>query len=246
MKRIIALAFLLLTGFYVAWPAWSGYQIHQAISGKNSALLESKIDFPRVRTSLKPVISAKISESVERLAGQAGPTGALILGQLKGDMLPKIVDSTLTGVVNSDNIMRIATEGGNVKESIEKIVREQIGKGGLPGGSDGGSGIKLPGGMGGGLGDLIGGLGLGTKAKPANPIRDVTNEPTSKPASAPAGDAKAPAKFSLANIKTFRLNGPLSYVVGVAKDPSAVEADVTAEMSFTGLDWKVTGIVPKL
>jgi hypothetical protein len=40
--------------------------------------------------------------------------------------------------------------------------------------------------------------------------------------------------------------GPLSLAVCVAKDPAANELDVTANMGFTGFDWKVTGLVRKM
>jgi Protein of unknown function (DUF2939) len=244
MKRLIALALLLLVGFYVAWPAWSGYQIHQAIHAGNNGLLEAKIDFPRVRTSLRPVISAKISEGLEKFQAQSGGLGA-VLGQLKGDIVPKLVDTTLANVVNSNTIMRVATEGGTVKDAIERIVREQVGKGGgLP--DMGALGDKVPGGLGGlagGLGGLMGGLG---KPKPNNPVRDVTPDDNSQPPAGKEQAAAKPAKFSLANIKGFRMHGPFSFGIGVAKDATAAEPDVTAELSFTGGDWKVTGLVPKL
>jgi Protein of unknown function (DUF2939) len=252
MKRLIALALLLLACFYVAWPAWSGYQIYQSIQARNSGLMDSKIDFPSVRKSLRPVITAKIGEGLEKFQAQAGAAGALI-SQLKGEMVPKLVDSTLATMVNSETVMRVATEGGSFKETLEKIMREQMGRSGLPagGGAGGGLGQGLPGGLGGvlsggagGLGDLLGKVG---RPKSSSPVRDITAEEASKPAApADVGAAKPPAKFSLANIKTFRLSSPLSYVVGVAKNPEAPEADVTAEISFTGGDWKVTGLVPKL
>jgi Protein of unknown function (DUF2939) len=253
MKRLIALAVLLVVGFYVGWPAWSGYQIHKAIGSKNTGLLDSKIDFPSVRESLRPVVAAKINDGLEKFKTQAGPAGAMILSQLKGDMVPKIVDTTLSSMVNADTVMRVATEGGSFKENLEKIMREQMGRSGLPtaGGAAGGvpglpSGLPggLPAGVGGAVGDLLGKIG-----RPKSPVRDVTNEEAAKPAAAEpaaAEGAKAAPKVSLANIKTFRMNGPFSFAVGVAKDAAATEADITAQMSFTGGDWKVTGLVPKL
>jgi hypothetical protein len=249
MKRLFALAALLLAGFYVAWPAWSGYQIHKSIQAKNTGLLDSKIDFPGVRTSLRPVIAAKITEGLEKFQAQAGPAGAMILSQLKGDMVPKIVETTLGSVVTAETVMRVATEGGSFKENLDKIMREQLGRSGLPaaGANASTSAPSLQAGLGGAMGDLLGKV---TRPKTNSPVRDITNEETTKPgptASAdPTATTKTPAAFSLANIKSFRFNGPLSYRVGVAKDPAASDADVTAEMSFTGGDWKITGLVPRL
>jgi hypothetical protein len=65
------------------------------------------------------------------------------------------------------------------------------------------------------------------------------------------GDASAgravdrPHRLTLANIKSYRITGPLSLAVGAARDPAAAEPDVTVELAFTGADWKVVGIVPR-
>jgi hypothetical protein len=257
MKRIVALALLLLVGFYIAWPAWSGYQLGSALATKNAGLLQSKIDFDRVRSSMRPTVTSKIEGEVEKFSAQAGPAGAMILGQIKGDLIPKIIETTLATVVTPETVIRIVSEGGSVKESIERIMREQMSKsGGLPG-LGGGGAAGGGGGSSGGLGGLAGALGgiggagggalgdlLGKAGKGRNPVRDVSDEPAKT--EAPAAEAKGSPKFSLANIKTFRLNGPLSYRVGVSKDAKATEADLTAEMSFTGGDWKITGLVPRL
>ena len=52
--------------------------------------------------------------------------------------------------------------------------------------------------------------------------------------------------YGLANLKRFAFAGPLGFDVGVAKDPTASEPDLTAGMNFTGLDWKLTRIVPRI
>lgn len=55
-----------------------------------------------------------------------------------------------------------------------------------------------------------------------------------------------PRKLGLANIKGFRLTGPLALAIDVARKSDAAEHDVTAEMAFTDGDWKVVGLVPRL
>ena len=62
MKRLIAVVVLLLLGFYVAWPGWSGYQIATAIKARDSATLERKILFADVRETLKPLAVQKVGE----------------------------------------------------------------------------------------------------------------------------------------------------------------------------------------
>lgn len=58
--------------------------------------------------------------------------------------------------------------------------------------------------------------------------------------------AKEPKRLGLANLKSYRITGPLALAVGVAREASATEPDVTAELEFIGGDWKVVGIVPRL
>ena len=73
MKRLIALLILVLIGFYVVWPGWSAYQIAAAIKARDSATLDRKIDFPSVRTTLRPVTEQKIGEIYDTFQAQSGP-----------------------------------------------------------------------------------------------------------------------------------------------------------------------------
>ena len=264
MKRLIALVILLLVGFYVAWPAWSAYQIAAAIKARDSATLDRKIDFTNVRSTLRPAAEQKIGEFYDKFQAQAGPTAALVVGQIKKDVIPKIAETALGTLVTASNLIRVVTEGGTLKQNAEKILQEQVGKIGLPGlnglGGAGGvqlpGGIKLPGGLGGALGGLAGGgsgasgglgdiagklglPGLGGASKPGSPVSEVATAP------APAAPA-APASYGLGNIKKFSFLGPLGFEIGVAKDAAATEPDVIAEMRFTGGDWRVTGVRPKI
>jgi hypothetical protein len=69
-------------------------------------------------------------------------------------------------------------------------------------------------------------------------------EPPPAPATT-SGPSEAPV-YGIENIKRFGLNGPLGIAVGIAKDPAASAADLTAEMSFVDGDWKLTGLVPRI
>jgi len=62
----------------------------------------------------------------------------------------------------------------------------------------------------------------------------------------PEGRDAPPRKFTRANIKSYRITGPLTLEVGIARDASAVEPDVVAELAFTGTGWMVVGLVPRL
>jgi hypothetical protein len=243
MKKLIALLFLAALGFYVAWPAWSGYRIYTALNSGDAALLESKVDFPSVRESMRPAVTAEVERQVEQQMKQAGGgVGALLGGDLKKQLVPKLVDGVLSTLVTPANIITLARQGGSMAEAAQKMVMEQMGKvGGLPslgGGSGSGGGIPNLG----GLGSLGGVLGLpgrsGSDAAP--PAR--APAPTAPTKSASQGGAR----FGLGNIKSFSLDGPAGYAVSVAKDAGAAKPDLTAGLAFRGLDWKLTRLVPHL
>lgn len=257
MKRLIALLVLLLLGFYVAWPGWTGYQIATALKAKDNATLERKIAFADVRESLKPIAVQKVGEVYDQqLKGQVGPAGAQIVSQIKSDVVPKIVDTALAQLVTAPNLIRVVNDGGTIKENAERILNEQIAKIGLPGlggipgvgggGTGGAGGLKLPGGiqLPGGLGEIAGkvgipGLGGGGAAKSEPPHGSAAGGP------APSG-ASAPASYGLSNIKRFSFLGPLAFEVGVAKDAAATAPDVVVEMRFVGGDWRVVAVKPRV
>ena len=261
MKRLIALAVLVLLLFYVAWPGWTGYQIATAIKAKDEATLDRKISFPDVRQSLKPAATQKVGEFYEQLKQQVGPLGATIANSIKSDVGATIADTALKTLVTPANLIRVVNEGGSLKQNAERILQEQISKtGGLPGigglggnparGAAGGGGMQLPGGvrLPGGLGEMAGQIGgkmgidtkqipgLGGGAKPEARPAPATGTP-------PAGEAPA---FGLSNIKRFGFLGPLAFEIGVAKDAKAAESDVLVEMRFVGGDWRVVGVKPKI
>jgi Protein of unknown function (DUF2939) len=233
VKRIAVLAVVLLLGFYVGWPAWSGYRIKEALQSKDAAMLASKIDFDRVRDSMRPTVTQKVSDGFDRYQGQLGATAGVILGQLKTDAVPRIVEASLKALLTPDTIIRLASEGGPLKENLEKILREQVGRGLPAGGAGPDSGTARPGGN--AFGNILGQvLNRNAGAAPVPPTDTTTPV-----------EATPKRSFSMSNVKSFSFAGPLSFRVGVAKDVTTTDADVTAEMSFTGGDWKITGLVPR-
>ena len=224
MKRLIFFAVVLLLGFYVAWPAWTGYQIREAIKSEDVATLERKVDFNSVRASLKPVVDAELTRALERLKQDAGPLGAVIGGQLRDESRNRLIDQAVTSLITPPNVIRIAKQGANFRQAFERVMMEQVGKGG------------------GALGGL-GGLGrLGDAARRGQPA---AGEAPRAEAPDQKGDRK-PGTAGLGSIKSFALDGPLGFSIGVAKDPAATEPEITAKMAFTGGDWKVVGLIPRL
>ena len=234
MKRLIGLAVaLLILGFYGAWPAWTGWRIRTAFETNDAALLESKVDFPSVRQSLKEPVTAEIQRQIERLARDAGPFGALLAGQIKGDVPARLAESTINTVVTPAGVLRMVREGRDMRQAIERVMIEQLGRGGADaGGRRDGAG---------GLGGLAERIGERRRAGADAPPGDKA------PSAAQAGPDPEPKKrpLGLANVKSFAVDGPLGFAVGIARDPAAAEPDVTARLRFTGGDWKIVGVVPR-
>lgn len=270
MKRILALIWLALVGFYIAWPAWTGYKIRQAFETEDAALLESKVDFDGVRASLKPVIAAEADAYFERLKRDVGPLGGLLSGQIKGELTGRLVETAVNSAITPPNVIRMVRDGKSVKQSLEKVMVEQAGAGGglkLPGfggarGPKAGSVDPANNDPGRGVGNASGSTGSVPEAKQASaggvnsPFKEVDRQ-TPAGAAGGVGQASGPQpdmrqgetrqprpRLGLANIKSFSIDGPLGFTVGVAKDANATEPELTATLRFTGGDWKVVSVTP--
>jgi Protein of unknown function (DUF2939) len=257
MKKLIGLIILAALGFYVAWPAWSGYRIAQALSASDAAALEGKVDFPSVRESLRPVVAAEMGKRIDKEMQNLGPLAQSIGGDLKKKMQGQLVDQVLATIVTPANVIKVAHDGGNIAASVEKVLAEAAGQLGAVSGGGAAAGGASAGGAAGGLGGLLGGALGGAGGTSAADIGGILGKALGgmkKPAeaAAPAAtDPKAAAagskrSYGLGNLKGFGFEGPLSFYASVAKDASAPKADGTVGMSFTGGDWKLTRVVPNL
>ncbi|MEQ1694901.1 MAG: DUF2939 domain-containing protein [Hyphomicrobiaceae bacterium] len=238
MGKVLAIVIVALLGFYVAWPAYSLMSVQNALNTENVPLLAAKVDFPQVRQSLTPAVTAEVEKAAAAAVTQGGADNAALLGQLKTQMVPKIVELALTTIVTPESLMRIYREGGDVRKTISDIVSEKMGSGagglGALAGVIGGGGHKT-----GGLNDLLGGKFGGLLGK-----KDAQGQ--AQPAPPVAAKPAAKAAFSIANIKRFSIMGPLGFSVGVAKDAAATVPDVETDIAFTGLDWKIVGVRPRI
>jgi len=218
--------------------------------------LAAKVDFPAVRESMRPAVSVAVERELDVQMKQAGGgLGGLLGGDLKKQLLPQLVDSVLATVVTPENIIKIASEG-DAAGSVRRILSEKMGDiagklPGLPGGGGaggGGSGAIIPGlpaaaGGLGQLGDLAKQMGIGGQG----PV-PAAQAPQPAPAAAPpvSKSGASPASFGVGNIKGFSFDGPLGFAISVARDASQSAPDLTAGMSFTGGDWKITKVIPRL
>ena len=256
--RILFLLLVLFIGGWVAWPAFSAYQIYAGMKSADESVLQRKINWTSMRASLRPVVAKEVEKSIGRVGGK-GMAGAL-MPQLKQKFMPQIIDLALKTVVTPKGLTEVMAHGGDVSATVKKIVSSQMGKlGGLGaltggGGHSGGGGDLLGGLMGGGdakkgVGGLLGGL-LGNKK-----VREMAGDQIGKVMggmrksdSEPEEDSAKAAKpsYGLGNIKRFAYTGLGAMELGVAKDPASDGSDVTAVMEFQDFDWKLTGLVPRI
>lgn len=232
MARIFGFCIAALLGFYVAWPAYSAFSIKLAVDSANADTLAKKVDFDQVRSSLKPAVTTEVEKAMTAAIQQGGQDNAQLLTQLKVGLMPNVVEMALATVVTPESLLRIYREGGDAKTTITKIVSEKMGSGGL-GALAGIAGGKASGG--GGLSDIF--KTIGRSAIPGETADAPAAEPTA---------SSAPAAFGIGNIKSFSVTGPLSFSVGVAKSAASPQADVDVDMGFTGFDWKVVGVRPRV
>jgi Protein of unknown function (DUF2939) len=244
MKRLLSLLILGLALFYVAWPAYSGHVIKSALDAKDATGLNARIDFPQVRNSMRPAITAKVESTLDAAATKAGPSGAKIYAALKTQMMPKIVEAALDKFVTPEALIKVYSERGTIKDLLNKMVGDQVartggaGLGDLAGVLTGNAGQQGETAHQSGydVGKVLGGL-FGTK-------ETVTAPAATKPA-AVGGKTGGPG-MTWRNIKGFGLDSPTGVYISLAKDAAASDADITAHMSFTDGGWVLTGLVPHL
>ncbi len=116
MKKIILLALCLLLAFYVGWPMWSAYKIHAALEANDAKTLETKVDFPSVRASLKPTVTSEVERAMDKAAG--GVAGQILGGALKQQLAPQLVETILNGVVTPQRIGEFYQRRGDIKDIL--------------------------------------------------------------------------------------------------------------------------------
>ncbi|MGI9480661.1 MAG: DUF2939 domain-containing protein [Hyphomicrobiaceae bacterium] len=265
MKRLILLVLLLAIGFYVAWPAFTGYRIYQGLEGNDPATLAAKIDFPSVRQSMRGPVLAQVNTRIETVMKELGPATQVVGDQIPRDNIEKIIDGALATVVEPKRIAEIYANGGDINAAIKEAVLEEIDKmGGLvkvlkldkllaqgserDGAGASVGGIKIPGGLGkllqnkevsDAIGNAVGKFALdpGKMAGKLFPASDASSG-AAKPSGKPS--------YGIDNVKSFSFPSATAMQVGVARSPAAADPEVTAELAFRNYDWRVTKLVPNL
>jgi hypothetical protein len=241
LRRIAFALFLVapVVAFYAGWPAWTGHRIRQALETGDSALLADKVDFASVRTSLKPVVRIEVDKAVEIARRDGGILGAILAGQLRGEQADRLIDAVLASAVTAPNVIRAVREGKTLRETIDRILIEQLGG---AAGRGSGDARSIPAGLGGLLGRTGGPQSGGVRgdAPPATSGAPAETAPQAPPS------LSGRKRLGLANLKSISMDGPVAFSVGVARDPALAEPDVVVQLAFRDGDWKVVGLIPRL
>ncbi len=246
MRALGALGVAGVLAFYVAWPLYAGYDLKTALDGRNVEALNARVDFERVRASLRPAVTAKVDKAVTDALRRFGTAGGALADRLEAKTTARIVDGVLASLVTPEMLIRIHASGRTFKEALDGLVLERAGEAqGLAGNgltivseSDAGSNRKS-------LREIAGALGIDTKKALSGEDRDAAVQD-----SAAGGEDRLPlksgrvAKYGVRNVKHVALDGPLGLSVGFARDADARAPELTAELSFVAGTWKLTGLVP--
>jgi len=147
MRRVLFLGLVLvlvLAGFYVAWPAWTGRQIRHAIETNDPTALAQKIDFEQVRARARPLIAAQMQRSLDQLQKQGGPFGAAIAGQLKASLGEKLANAAIDAALTPENVIRLARQGKDISRILKDIARDAPQKGATPGSAPSQTPVESP------------------------------------------------------------------------------------------------------
>ncbi len=117
MRRFSVLAMVLAVLFYVAWPAWSAFQLKNALDRGDVPGVERGIDFPAVRQSLRPIVTQGIEENLKDVTKGAAGSDVLIDAFGK-ETLPKIVEASLDALLTPEAIIRLYADGKTLREFI--------------------------------------------------------------------------------------------------------------------------------
>lgn len=219
MRLLTGLAIVFAGLFYVAWPAWSAYQLKIALESGDAAGVERGIDFPAVRQSLRPAVTASIEQNLKE-ATKGTPGSDLIIEKMSKDTLPKLVETSLDTLLTPQSLIRLHAEGKSLREFINSI------KSGKP---------ELAEQVGGFVRDLF-----GKKPAAGAPATGAGELSTAAPI------VPESRRLGFGNIKSVGFDGPLAVSMGLARDPKSAESDLTATMSFEGTGWRVTSLVPRI
>lgn len=220
MVRPIVAALFALAVFYAGWPAFSAYQIHRALESGDARTLTDKIDFDRVKSTLRPAVSAEVKRIVSKAVGQTDGEAGALGPHLNAQLAPNVVDAALAEMATPDAFSRMYREDIAPRDYLRRVVSQKMS-----------NLTELP-----GFGEI-------SSANGSVMVAD-WGEADAPPPVPPAGRVGLPAKrtHGLGRIRECSLAGPLAVRCSATHDVAADKADFVIVFEFQGLDWKVSDI----
>lgn len=99
MLRRLAAVLAVFGLLLYAWPLWSAWQLRAALKARDTAALQARVDWPQLRTNLKPRIAAAVREDADKSTG--------IAGTLKRAIGGAVAERAIDFVVTPQNLARI-------------------------------------------------------------------------------------------------------------------------------------------
>ena len=252
MKRFF-LGFLficILVIGYGAWPAFSVYQIYSGAQSKDKALLERKVDWPSVRTSMRASIEEAVEKEIKKQSGNLSESAGFLASQASSELSKSVVTQILDTYITPEGFIKLVESGGQVDigefgvaDKLRNLLDKKSQITGLVSGVEGLKENPLK---------EISGSGLLTGAFGNSKTED--NTETAKTEIVPKKEkvAKKEGPASQPGMDNVKLYGTLGftnyneYKFGVSKEPKAKEPDLIAVMAFENFDWKLKQIIPKI
>jgi hypothetical protein len=94
MRRLLILPFLFAALTYSAWPVWSAWQLRAAVKARDLAGIESRVDWPTLRSNLKQTIAANLKD--ESRSSDAGVVRKALKRTLGPFVADRMVDVAAT------------------------------------------------------------------------------------------------------------------------------------------------------
>lgn len=249
MKRFLIIVLCIAAIAYVAWPAFSMYQLYSGVKGHDEPLVERKVNWTTMRASFKEAIRPKVLKEINRAARKSGSgiDGAL-MKQMSASAAPQIVDLVVDQYMTPKGLILLAETGGEIKLASGGL-RSLLGKlAGSNNQANNADSENKDSGLGGFLRKAEGVI----KSIPGaeKKIQELTGAGSliagADDKSSKASSSRKPVKYGWDNVKRLRFNTLTELELAIAKNPKARKADLTAIMAFEDFDWKLVKIIPKL
>jgi hypothetical protein len=217
MIRAIVITLLALGLFYFAWPAVSAYQIHRALESGDVPTLQNKIDFERLKETLRPAVSTEVERVFSKAIKQTGGEGDALRAHLSAQLAPNLVDTTVAALATPDALIRMYREDATPREYMRRAVSQEMS-----------NLTKVP-----GFGEIAS-ADAGAAGVSGLEVPFVTQ-------SARQGESSKPG-HGLGRIRECSLVGPFAVRCSTTNDTVADKADLVVVFEFRDFDWKVADI----